>query len=273
MRNAKARLSVCELSTYRWSFEEDVQQYLARGYQAMGIWRAKVSDFGEEKAAELLRETGIQASSLHWAGGFTGSDGRPFRDAMHDALEAIELANLLGAKTLVVLAGSRSGHTRNHARRLLTTALRELAEAASTCNVQLALEPMHCGCAYDWTFLTDIPQTLDIVASIGAQNLGIVFDSYHLAQDENVMEWLPSIVPYVRLVQLGDAKGAPVGEQNRCLLGRGRVPIQSIVSTFESIGYDGFYEVELFGEEIEHLEYGDVLDDCRSTLAALLSAE
>ncbi len=38
------------------------------------------------------------------------------------------------------------------------------------------------------------------------------------------MLWLDEIVPSVRLVQLGDAKHAPMGEQNRCLLGHGFLP-------------------------------------------------
>ena len=129
---------------------------------------------------------------------------------------------------------------------------------------------MHCGCAYDWTFLTDIPQTLDIVASVAAPNLGIVFDCYHMAQDANVVDWLPSIVPMIKLVQLGDAKGAPVGEQNRCLLGEGIVPLSEIVQVLEKGGYRGFYEIELLGEEVEHLDYGNVLQDAREKMAPLL---
>ena len=118
------RLAVSELSTIRWSFEDDVLQYLKHGFEAIGIWRTKLSDYGEEKAKELLDEHSLKISSLQWAGGFTGSDGRSFREAMHDAYDAIELAAMLGAKTLLVHAGSRSGHTKNHARRMLATALR-----------------------------------------------------------------------------------------------------------------------------------------------------
>lgn len=265
------RLAVNELSTYRWSFEEDVIQYKAHGFAAIGVWRAKVSDYGDEKAMELISEHELRVSSLQWAGGFTGSDGRSFREAMHDAFDAIELAASLKAQTLVVLTGSRSGHTRNHAKRILTTALRELAEAGRAKGVQIAIEPMHYGCAHEWTFLTDIPQCLDIIASIDDPNLGIVFDCYHMAQDQDVVNWLPSIVPMVRLVQLGDAKGAPVGEQNRCQLGQGLIPLPEIVRTFEENNYKGFYEIELLGQEVEHEEYGNVLDVAKRNVVEMMS--
>jgi sugar phosphate isomerase/epimerase len=107
---------------------------------------------------------------------------------------------------------------------------------------------------------------LDIIAKIGQPNLGIVFDSYHLGQDENVIDWLPSIVPLIRLVQLGDARGAPLGEQNRCMLGEGYLPLSSIVQVIESYEYSGFYEVELVGEDMESYDYDRLLADSRKKM-------
>ncbi len=265
------RLSVSELSTFRWTFEEDVLHYKSAGFHAVGVWRTKLAEYGEEKGGELLREHGMSVSSLQWIGGFTGSDGRSYRDSLHDGLDAIQLAADLKARTVVVLAGGRSGHTKNHAQRLLLGALDELSEAAEAVGVQLALEPMHAGCAFDWSFVTDIPQCLDIIGRIGRKNLGLVFDCYHLAQDASVMSWIDSIVPFVRLVQLGDAKHAPMGEQNRCLLGHGRVPLEAILSAFQRGGYDGFYELEMLGEEVEHLEYEHVLGESRNTALQWIS--
>ncbi len=257
------RLAVNELSTFRWSFEEDVLHYHAVGFEAIGIWRPKLADYGEEKGAELLQEHGLSISSLQWIGGFTGSDGRSYRDSLHDALDAIQLASDIGAETVVVLAGGRGGHTKNHANRILRMALKELSEAAQAVGVQLALEPMHIGCAHDWTFVNTIPQCLEIIAAVDSPNLGIVFDCYHLAQERLVADWLESIVPFVRLVQLGDSKHAPMGEQNRCLLGHGCVPLADIVAVFQACGYAGYYEIEIIGREVEHMCYEQILGAAR----------
>ncbi len=254
-----SRMAVSELSTYRWSFEEDVFRYKEHGYQAIGVWRPKLSDCGEAKGRELLADQKLKVSSLSWAGGFTGSDGRTFRESLHDALDAIDVAAQLEADCLVILAGSRSGHTRNHAKRLLSQALKILTEAALAVGMQLAVEPMHVGCAHEFTFLTSIPDTLDVISGIGNSNCGIVFDCYHMAQDENAMDWLASIVPFIRLVQLGDSKRTPMGEQNRCLLGDGNVPLAALVQTIEHYGFDGYYEVELLGEDVEHYDYSEIL--------------
>lgn len=261
------RLSVNELSTPKWSFEEDVIHYHKAGFSAIGIWYPKLAEYGEEKGVELLREHGFTISSLTYQGGFTGCNGKSFRQNMCDALDIIQLAADIHARTAVINIGSRNGHTRNHAMRLLRTAIKNLAEAAQAVNVNLALEPFHCGCGPDW-FLNTIPQCLDVIAEVSNPNLGIAFDSYHLAQDSEITSWFESFAPHVRLVQLGDAKFAPMGRQNRCLLGQGRLPLLELVSLFSSSGYDGFYEIELQGAGVEHLDYDDLLESSHRTTQA-----
>lgn len=258
------RLSVNELSTMKWSFEEDVIHYHEAGFSAIGIWYPKLVEYGEEKGCELLREHGFEISSITHFAGFTGCDGRSFRHELVQALDVIQLAADIKAKTVVIHAGTRNGHTRNHAMRLLRTAFHSLAEAAQAVNVQLAMEPMHIGCGPDF-FLNTIPQCLDVISEIANPNLGIAFDSYHLAQDADIMNWFDSISPLVRLVQLGDAKFAPMGRQNRCLLGHGRIPLLELLNLFSTSGYTGYYEIELQGAGVEHLDYVELLDQTRQT--------
>jgi sugar phosphate isomerase/epimerase len=258
------RLSVNELSTMRWSFEEDVIHYQQAGFSAIGIWYPKLAEYGEEKGCELLRENHFEISSITHFAGFTGSGGQSFRQSMFKALDVIQLASDINAKTVVIHAGSRNGHTRNHAMRLLKTAFRVLAEAAQAVNVQLALEPVHMGCGPDF-FLNTVPQCLDVIAEIDNPNLGVVFDSYHLALDSDVLNWFDSISSYVRLVQLGDAKFAPMGKQNRCMLGQGRVPLMELLSLFNGSGYSGFYEIELQGAGVDHLDYQELLNQSQKT--------
>ena len=136
------RLSISEMTTFRWTFEEDVQNYANAGIRAIGVWRQKLSDFGEEKGVELLRESGLKVSGLSWAGGFTGSDGRSHKESVEDAKDAIQLAASLAADCLVLYTGARGGHTHNHARRLIKSAFGELMPLADQANVTLAGVPM-----------------------------------------------------------------------------------------------------------------------------------
>ncbi len=86
-----ARLSINEMTTYRWPFETDVARLaIARGVGDCA-WRQKIADCGEEKALRLLAEHQLAVSNLLWAGGFTGSDGCSYQDSLEDAAEAIRL--------------------------------------------------------------------------------------------------------------------------------------------------------------------------------------
>ena len=79
------RLSINEMTTFRWSFEEDVREYRAASISAMGVWRRKLSDYGEQRDIELLRQSGLAVSNLLWAGGFIGSEGHSYRESIDDA--------------------------------------------------------------------------------------------------------------------------------------------------------------------------------------------
>ncbi|MBX3413241.1 MAG: sugar phosphate isomerase/epimerase [Pirellulales bacterium] len=256
-----ARLSMNEVTTYRWSFEEDVAHYARAGIPAIGVWRQKLSDFGEEKGIELLEESGLAVSNLLWGGGFTGSDGRSFRDSVDDARDAIRLAGAMKAGCLVLYTGGRGGHTHGHARRLFRDALAQLVPLAGELNVPLAIEPMHVNYAADWTFLTCLDDTLELMVPFDANYVRLAFDTYHFGDHPQLLARIPELAARVSIVHLADSHKTPGAEQNRCPLGTGALPLKEILSGFAAAGYDGYCDVELFGEAVENADYALLLRD------------
>jgi sugar phosphate isomerase/epimerase len=266
-----ARLSINELTTFRWSFDQDVQNIKAAGVDGISVWRQKLSDYGEEKGIELLLESGLAVSSLLWAGGFTGSEGTSHKESVEDAKEALRLAGAMDAGCLIIYTGPRAGHTHNHARRLLRAALDEILPLAQDLDVDLAIEPMHAGCAGDWTFLTNISDALELMTAVDSPRLKLAFDTYHLCHDGAALAMLPQIASRIAIVQLGDAKEAPQGEPNRACLGQGRLPLAEVVRTLERAGYSGYYDVELIGEEIEQTCYKEVIAQSKQVFEKLVT--
>jgi sugar phosphate isomerase/epimerase len=263
------RLSVNEVTTFRWTFEEDVNRYRAAGFSAMGVWRRKLAEFGEDEGLDLLRDQRMAVSSLMWAGGFTGMDGRTHAESIDDGLDAVRLAAAMGAACLLVYTGGRGGHTHKHARKLATEGIRELAGLADDLEVVLAIEPYHPRCSRDWSFLQSLADALEFVQELATQhaNAKIVFDTYHLSDiDMSCAEW-QKLIPRIGLVQLADARAAPHAEQNRCPLGMGALPVAESVHKLLQGGYQGFFEVELIGEEIEDSDYEELLRQTRQTFA------
>jgi sugar phosphate isomerase/epimerase len=265
-----ARLSMNEMTTYRWSFDKDVSEYRAAGIPAIGVWRQKISDFGEEKAIELLSEAGLPVSNLLWAGGFTGSDGHTFRESIAEAVETIRLADALKAGCLIVYSGGRAGHTHNHARRLLTDALKELAPLAEELQVTLAIEPMHAACASECTFLTSLADVLPLLEAVGSPRLQLAFDVYHFGADRASLDLLPRFAGRIAIVHLGDGKTPIDQEQNRTRLGDGDIPLSEVVAALKATGYDGDFDVELIGQEIEATDYRDLLRHSKAAYDRLI---
>ena len=267
-----AQLSINEMTTYRWSFEEDVINYRAADVRAMGVWRQKLNDFGEDKGADLLAEHGMQVSNLLWAGGFTGSDGHSYRDSLRDAADAVRLAAHLKAACLVVYTGGRNGHTQNHARRLFTSGMKELLPLADELEVTLAVEPMHSSCADEWTFLTSLDAAAELLSSFDHPRLKLAFDTYQFGHESQICCKLKSLVDRIAIVHLGDSSTEPNHEQNRQFIGRGVLPLREIVAALGEAGYNGFYDVELMGEDIEAADYRDVVNSSKQAVEELLAA-
>lgn len=266
------RFSMNEVTTYRWSFDEDVQRYAAAGITALGVWRQKLSDYGEERGVALLKSAGMTVSNLMWAGGFTGSDGRTLRESISDAREAIRLAGAMRAQSLVVYSGARAGHTHAHARRLLHDALADLLPLAEEFNVVLAIEPMSAECAAEWTFLTSLDDALTVIDKANSPLVRLAFDTYHFGRSPGIVERVEALAPRIAVVHLGDGRAPRNREQDRTPLGEGDVPLAELVAALIRGGYDGYFDVELIGEAIESMPYEDLLDHSRRTFARLLES-
>jgi sugar phosphate isomerase/epimerase len=253
-------LSMNEITTFRWSFDEDVENYQRAGYRAIGVWRQKLIDGDEEQAIDVLVTSGLTVSNVTWAGGFTGSDGRTPAESIEDAYEAVRLAAALSAGCLVLYPGGRNNHTFRHAGRLLRSALDELLPWAEAADVTLAIEPMHPACATDWTFLTDLPSVIALVDEYRSPYLKLAYDTYQFPLSTRQRHLLRGLVPYLGIVHLGDRLSPPNIDQERCPLGHGRLPLGEIVTTLQEGGYCGAFDVKLMGPEIEACDYWTLLE-------------
>lgn len=257
------RIAVSQLSSIRWSFYQDVIRYNASGYNSIGIWRPKLEDCDLLEAIDFLHEMKTEVSSLHWAGGFTGSNGISYQDALRDAREAIALTSRLNGNCLIVHPGCRNGHTGNHAQRILLQAIESLLPVAQDYDVKLALELMPCGTGKNWTFLQCLQSTLDVAESFPADQLGFVLDLYHTGLNCEIYENLPLFAHRILLVQLAD-RCLPTIKTGDCtserlIPGQGDVPFEKWLDQLHSLGYRGNYELELHGNRIQNIPYGERL--------------
>lgn len=262
-------LSMNELTTYRWSLGQDLENYREAGYSGIGVWRQKLIDENEDSAIERLTASGLSVSNVSWAGGFTGSDGRSLADSIDDAASAIRFAGSVMAGCLVIYSGGRNNHIYRHAGRLLRMALDELLPIAEMWEVPLAIEPMHPACAADWTIITSIESAIDLVEQVDNPFLKIAYDTYHFPLGSRRSHQLAGLAPHLGIVFLGDRLQPASADQERCPLGHGRLPLVEIVSTLQDAGYTGAYDVKLMGPDIETCDYWTLLEQSQAAFGDL----
>lgn len=255
--------AISELTTFRWELADELDQLPRHGFESLSIWRTKLSDLGLERAKALLRQAGLRVSSLQWAGGFTGSDGRSFLDSVEDALEAIDTAAEIGADVLVIHSGCRSGHTRGHAHRLLADALDILAPEALARGVTLAVKPMHPAAAAGCDFLNDLGHAKRWVERFDHPAVRLSLDLWQFGHDPLLPALLAELVPLTAVVQVADCRGLPSADRERLPPGYGTLRLGALVTALVEQGYTGAFEFEIIGEAIEALGYDKVLKQAR----------
>lgn len=260
--------SLSELSMVRWDLEQELEHLTRHGIDGVGLWRTKLSDIGVATARSLLGRYRCRVSSLQWAGGFTGSDGRNFRESVDDAIDAIETAAAVGARVLVIHTGCRGGHTLGHAHRLLREACEALAPAAWDAGVRLAIQPFHPAAAAGCGFLTRVSQAVEWTDRFDHPAVGLSLDLWQFGHDPALPDLLPRLLRRLFLVKVADRGEAPSSGGERLPPGMGCLPLENLVATLLSLGYAGDVEFDPIGETAEAAGYDQTIREVRQVADA-----
>ena len=261
-------IAISQMTTPRWELSLEVDRIAAHGFEAISVWRPKISDVGVASAAALIAAAGLRVSSLQWAGGFTGGDGRSFDESIDDALEAIETAEALAAPVLVVHSGCRGGHTRSHARRLLAEALELLAAPARQAGVTLAVKPMHPVAAAGCSFVSRLGEAVELVEGFDDPAVRLALDVWHWGDDPEIGRLLPRLAERTAVVQVADRLGPATAAEDRLPAGHGRLPLADVAANLAAHGFRGDLEFDPVGETVEIVGYDGVLAETRLVATA-----
>ena len=256
----KLKFSINQITTYRWSFEEDVRNYESAAIDAIGVWRSKLDNFEDYDDIDILQDSDLAVSSISWAGGFTGTNGYSYKEAVADAFDSLYVASQLNADCLVVASGPRSGHTVNHSRRLFIDALKELADAAAVLEVDLCIQPMRPRFAQNWTFINTLDQAMEIIDAVDHRSVKLAFDVYQLWQEENLLGRLPGLIPDIGLVQLSDWREPTRSDTDRCMIGDGCIPLDMILDCLADHDYSGYCELQIWSDELWQSDYNQLIE-------------
>ena len=232
-----------------WSAEQVIDACAARGIGGIVLWRRECAD-RPAQIGEYARKAGVTVTGLCRAPYLVGPDAPRTTTKAVDGLKAsIDEAAALGAPVLTIVAGGIEPETRGP-----DTSLRRLeervalgADYAAACGVRLALEPLHPVYGANRSCLVSTRDAIDLCARIGAKNVGIAVDVYHVWWDTDLARQL--LRPDCRIFGLHlcdwlyDTTDILL---DRGMMGDGVADIAAIRQAAEAAGYRGFAEVEVF---------------------------
>lgn len=214
---------------------ERIERAAAAGFDAVEFHdEAQRAGLGEVRAA--LRATGLPLLGLNARMGETmGRAALPGQEeaAREDTEEAIETARALGGAAVHVLGGCTAPAP--EAMAAYRANLAHACERAAPHGLTVLIEPI-CAAAVPGYVLSGVGQAAEVVAALGAPNLRILFDVFHVAQvGDPVVETFAAHAATIGHVQLSD----PVTRAEPRLIGPPERAAPHLLRGFAEAGYRG----------------------------------
>jgi sugar phosphate isomerase/epimerase len=259
LSSTSLRIAVSQVATLRWGLAEELCHYTEHGFDAISLWRPKLSDLSICEAREFLDSAGVRVSSIQWPGGFTGSEGQTFRESLEDAYEAIDIAEQLDCPLVVLRTGARAGHTLSHARRLIRLAIEELAPAAEKAGVTLVMKPSKA----EASFLTTLRDTLAILDASDYPNIGLAVDLWSFSEELIALQSKSSVLERTKIVSVADQSKSISSAYERLPPGAGDLPLAGLLRLLFESGYRGEIEFDPVGQTVSSMGYEELLASLR----------
>ncbi len=188
------------------------------------------------EVAAALAETGLPMLGLNTrrgnvTAGENGLSALPGREteARRAIEEAVDYARAIGARKIHVMAGFATGP---EAHRCFIHNLRLACDIASRSGLTILIEPLN---RYDAPgyFLTTTDQAVAIIDEVGAPNLKLMFDCYHVqVMEGDLTRRLKTLLPLIGHIQFASVpdRGPP---------DRGEVAYDHVFRTIAGLGYAG----------------------------------
>ena len=249
---APDRMAMHQGTTPFWTFKEDVEGYLRHGFRAMTVRRDKLAEYGIEKAARLMRDSGMEVIGLSGISPLTATDPALRREHLDDNKRAIDDAAAIGAGFIVVIGGGLPQGSRDlvGAREAMIDMMAELGPYGLERGVRLGLEPLTPMVAGELSCCNLMSTANDMCDTLGASS-GIIVDLWHVWWDPALKAELERAGGERLLaLHLCDWR-APLKDRflDRAMMGDGMIDIPAIEGWMREAGYTGWNEVEIFSAQ------------------------
>jgi sugar phosphate isomerase/epimerase len=206
---------------------------------------------GLEEVRSTLKEYQVQVATIGLSVQWRTTE-EEFRSGLVRLAQDAEAAAAVGCTTCNTYVLPSTDHPSAHFMALATRRLRTCAQILAPYGISLALEfvgPHHLRTKWANPFIWGLQEMLDWVDTIGENNVGLLFDSYHWYTNElGVEDILRLRADQIVLVHLNDAPDVPIADvldNDRLFPGEGVIDLAGFLSALNQIGYTGVVAQEI----------------------------
>ncbi|NCP16009.1 sugar phosphate isomerase/epimerase [bacterium] len=229
--------------TFKGDLETNLARIAALGYDGVELAIRDPKLVDPDDLERLVRKHSLNVPAIG-TGQAWGEEGLSFTDPNPEvrraAIERIKahvpVAARFGAVIIIGLIRGilKPGVDQAQAMDWLVEALRDCSVVARPHGVHLALEPIN---RYETTLINTAAQGLELIERVGADNFGLLLDTFHMNIEEPVIE------ESIRLC--GDRIfHFHVADSNRWYPGAGHLDFKSILGALFATGYSGWVSGE-----------------------------
>jgi len=256
----KARLSLNQITTNRWSVAEAADACARNGVRSIALWRHKIEEAGLEASVRAVRDAGPHVSSVCRGGMFPAPTAKERAERIADNFRAVDEAAALQADSLVMVVGGCNGINLDDARRMVADGVAALVPYARERGVKIGLEPLHPMYTADRSVLVTIGQALDLARLYDPREVGVILDTFHIWWDPQVEKLIEQATGRIYGFHVSDwLVPLPDVLMGRGMMGDGVIDNRKLRTLAEKAGYDGPIEVEIFNQAIWDSDPDDVL--------------
>lgn len=230
-----------------WSTERLIDACAERGFGGIVFWRREIGTRAVQ-TGDRVRAAGMQVIGLCRTPYLVGSDAPP----LDEARAAIDMAAALGAPVLTIVTGGTEPGSKGvvETQKLLADRVAAIAPYAADRGISLALEPLNPMFGGNRTCLFTVADALRVCDLVGAPNVGIAVDVYHVWWDTQLAESLRAAKGRILGYHLCDwLENTRHMLLDRGMMGDGVADLKAIRAAVEATGYEGACEVEVFSAE------------------------
>jgi sugar phosphate isomerase/epimerase len=261
------RLSISALSSFRWSFDEDLALWRKLGTSWAGVISNKLGD-DLDAGFTRLDEAGIRVATAIGANFdlSTPASWEARRAELHAMIDAVAAH---GGWSVYITHGRTTGAIWRDVFALFAEAVAPTVAHAREKGVRFAIETTERA---DVSFITNLRDGLYAAEQTG---IGLVVDLNLCWMTRDLRELLLDAAPHIALVQISDTQiGKSMGPgalpMSRVPFGEGDLPIERLLRDVKDTGYAGPLDLELPGPLGETEGYEPVIRRGAEKASALM---